>query len=174
MALALAPVACMSSYASDEVVAQDALKSAISELTAVVSNAKDKELVTLVDELDALLSKVTPDILARLEPLSDEQRMMIIGTLAQAPELVALMEASRTLEESKAAATLAPLVDGGNPAAAADVLPYGSKMKLIDIVANLTKIAIGLGVDKMGLQMASAMEEACEAESADYELDEEM
>lgn len=159
MALALAPVICMSSYASDEVAAQDALKGAISELTTVVSNAKDKELVTLIDELDALLAKVTPDILARLEPLSDEQRMMIIGSLAQAPELAALTQAAQTLEESKAAAALGPIVAGDNPAAAADVLPYASKMKLIDIVANLTKIAIGLGIDKMGLQMATAVEE---------------
>lgn len=164
MALALAPVVCMSSYASDEVVAQDALKGAITELTTVVSASKDKELVTLIDELDALLAKVTPDILAKLEPLSDEQRMMIIGSLAQAPELAALMEAAQTLNESKAAATLAPIVSRENPAAAADVLPIASKMKLIDIVANLTKIAIGLGADKMGLQMASAMEECGDCE----------
>lgn len=163
MALALAPVVCMSSYASDEVAAQDALKGAISELTTLVSTSKDKELVTLVDELDALLAKVTPDILAKLEPLTDEQRMMIIGSLAQAPELAALMEASQPLGESKAAATLAPIVSGENPAAAAELLPYASKIKLIDIVANLTKIAIGLGADKMGLQMATACDD-CESE----------
>lgn len=172
MALALAPVVCMSSYASDEVAAQDALKGAISELTTVVSGAKDKELVTLVDELDALLAKVTPDILAKLEPLSDEQRMMIIGSLAQAPELTALMEASQPLGESKAAATLAPILSGENPAAAAEVLPYASKIKLIDIVANLTKIAIGLGADKMGLQMANTYDD-CEPED-EYAPDEEM
>lgn len=169
MALALAPMVCMSSYATDEVVAQDALKGAITELTAVVSDSKAKELVTLIDELDALLSKVTPDILTKLEPLSDEQRMTIIGSLAQSPELAALMEASQTLNESKAAATLAPIVSGENPAAAADVLPYASKMKLIDIVANLTKIAIGLGADKLGLQMASA-EEECDDCAPDAEM----
>ncbi len=176
MALALAPVVCMSSYASDDVAAQDALKGALSELTTLVSASKDKELVTLVDELDALLAKVTPDILAKLEPLTDEQRMMIIGSIAQSPELVALMEASQSLEQSKTAATLAPILSGENPASAAVLLPYASKIKLIDIVANLTKIAIGLGADKMGLQMASAMEEEsgyCEPED-DCESEEEM
>lgn len=176
MALALAPVVCMSSYASDEVAAQDALKGVITELTTLVSGSKDKELVTLVDELDALLAKVTPDILAKLAPLNDEQRMMIIGSLAQAPELAALMEASQALNESKAAATLAPIISGENPAVATEVLPYASKIKLIDIVANLTKIAIGLGADKMGLQMATAMDEACDdCESEDTcESDDEM
>ncbi len=159
MALAFAPVVCMSSYASDEVAAQNALTSAITELTTVVSASKDKELVTLIDELDALLAKVTPDILVRLEPLNDEQRMLIIGSMAQSPELSALMETAQALPESKAAATLAPIVSGKNPTAAADVLPYASKIKLVDIAANLTKIAIGLGIDKMGLMMTSTMDE---------------
>ena len=159
MALAFAPVVCMSSYASDEVAAQDALISAITELTTVVSTSRDKELVTLVDELDALLTKVTPNILVKLEPLNDEQRMLIIGSMAQSPELTMLMEAAHALPESKAAATLAPILSGKNPAAAAEVLPYASKIKLVDIVSNLTKIAIGLGVDKMGLQMAVTMDE---------------
>lgn len=158
MALALAPAVCMNSYASDEVVAQDALKGAIVELTALAESAKDKELVTLVDELDALLSKATPDILAGLEPLTDEQRMLLLGSLAQAPELAKLVEAAQTLNESKAAATLMPLMMTENPAAAADVLPFASKMKVIDIIANLTKIAIGLGADKMGLQMAASVQ----------------
>lgn len=159
MALAFAPVVCMSSYASDEVAAQDALKGAITELTTFVSTSKSKDLVTLIDELDTFLSNVTPNILAKLEPLNDEQRMMIIGVIAQSPELAKLIEASNTLPESKAAATLAPIISGENPAAAAEMIPYTSKFKIIDIMANLTKIAIGLGADKMGLQMATTMDE---------------
>lgn len=163
MALALAPVVCMSSYASDEVTAQDVLKKAISELTALVSSSQDKELVTLIDELDAILTKVTPDILAKLEPLNDEHRTLIIGSLAQMPELTALVEASQSLRESKAAATLAPIVSGENPAAVAELLPLASKMKLVDIVSNLTKIAIGLGADKVGLLVATGGDD-CESD----------
>lgn len=168
LALAFAPVVCMSSYASEDVAAQDTLKGAIVELTSLAESAKDKELVTLVDELDALLAKVTPDILARLESLTDEQRMMLIGSLAQSPELAGLMEAVQLLGESKAAATLMPLMTSENAAAAADVLPFASKMKLVDIVANLTKMVIGLGVDKMGLQMTSCARD--EEEMMDVEI----
>ncbi len=159
MALALAPVVCMNAYATPETDAQETVKSAITELTTLVSNAGDKELVILVDELDALLAKVTPEILNKLEGLDDAGRMMLVSSLAQSPELAKLADAAAPLSNSKAATTLAPIVGGENPAAAADLLPYRSKMKLVDIVANITKIAIALGADKMAAAMAGADED---------------
>ena len=161
-ALLLAPMVCLTAYADNATTAQDTLKGAIVELTALTNSSKDKEPEPLIADIHALLTKVTPGILCALEPLTDEERMSVIGALSQSPELAALMQAAEPMGESKAAATLMPLVSGENPAAAADAISYGSKMQLIDIVANITKIAIGLGADKMAAMMSCGMEQECD------------
>ena len=161
-ALFLAPVVCMNVYADNATVAQDTLKSAIVELTELTNNSKDKELEPLVADIHALLAKVTPGILSALEPLTDEERMSVIGALSQSPELAALMQAVEPMSESKAAATLMPMVASENPAEAVNSISYACKMQLVDIVANITKIAIGLGADKMAAVMACGMEQECD------------
>ena len=160
-ALAIAPAFCMSVYADATTDATAALTGAVSELTPVVTNAKDKELVTLIDELHTVLTNVTPNILNKLEPLTEAERMQVIGAISASQELANLMVAAESLNESKAAATIMPVMMSESPTAAANLLPYGSKMKLIDIVANLTKIAVGLGADTMAAAMAEAAN-ACE------------
>lgn len=146
--LFLAPVVCLNVYADATAPAKDALKGTLTELTTLTASAQDKDLEQLITDLHTLLEKNTPGILAALEPLTDEQRMSVIGELAQAPELGELMLTAASLQESKAAASLLPLLAGDAPVDA-DVISYGAKMKVIDIVANLTKIAVGLGADKM-------------------------
>ncbi len=158
-ALALAPAVCMTAYADNATTAQDTLKGAIVELTELTKASTDKELEPLIAELHALLTKVTPGILTALEPLTDEERMSILGALSGSPELASLMQAATPMSESKAAAAIMPLMKSTNPTTAVDAVSYTAKMQLVDIVANLTKIAIGLGADKMVALMGSCDEE---------------
>lgn len=158
-ALALAPAICMTAYADNATTAQDTLKGAIVELTELTKASTDKELEPLIAELHALLTKVTPGILTALEPLTDEERMSILGALSSSPELASLMQAAAPMSESKAAAAIMPLMESSNPTTAVDAVSYTAKMQLVDIVANLTKIAIGLGADKMVAMMGSCVEE---------------
>lgn len=158
-ALALAPAICMTAYADNATTAQDTLKGAIVELTELTKASTDKELEPLIAELHALLTKVTPGILTALEPLTDEERMSILGALSGSPELASLMQAAAPMSESKAAAAIMPLMESSNPTTAVDAVSYTAKMQLVDIVANLTKIAIGLGADKMVAMMGSCVEE---------------
>lgn len=157
-ALAMAPAICMTAYADNATTAQDTLKGAIIELTELTKASTDKELEPLIADLHALLEKVTPGILTALEPLTDEERMSILGALSGSPELAALMQAAEPMGESKAAAAIMPMMGNNNPAAAVDSISYTAKMQLIDVVANLTKIAIGLGADKMAAMMGSCDE----------------
>lgn len=148
MALALAPMVCMTVQASPEVAAQDTIKAAITQLTARLNGAQDKDLPALISELDAQLSASTPAILQALEPLTNAQRAGVIQGLMTAPELQALATAAAPLSEGQAAAALMPAIAGdANPAELAATLPYKTKLQVIDVAANLLKICIGLGID---------------------------
>ncbi len=166
IALALAPVVCLTAQATPEATAQDTIKTALTQLTTRLSNAQDKDLPTLISELDAQLADSTPAILQALEPLNNEQRLSVIQGLMQATELSALMEASAPLAEGKAAATLMPAISGETPPTElAATLPYKTKLQIIDIAANLLKICIGLGVDDPaihGMFMPNDEPDSCE------------
>lgn len=166
IALALAPMACITAQATPEVAAQTTIKAAITNLTTQLADAKDKDLPTLISELDALLSRCTPEILTSLEPLTDEQRLAVITGLMQSPELGALMAAVEPLGESKAAATVMPAIGGEtDPASLAASMSLKTKLQAVDITANLLKIALGLGIDSPTVQGAffptSEEEEPC-------------
>ena len=146
--LALAPMACMTVQASPEVTAQDTIKAAITQLTTQLSGAQDKDLATLVADLDAVLSSCTPGILQALEPLTAEQRMNVMAAISEAAEMGALAEAAAPLSEGKAAAVVMPAIAGEeDPMALVNTLSYKTKIQLIDITANLLKISIALGLD---------------------------
>lgn len=148
MALALAPMVCMTVQASPEVAAQDTIKAALTQLTARLNGAQEKDLPTLIAELDAQLSASTPAILQALEPLTNAQRASVIQGLMAAPELQALAAAAAPLGEGQAAAAIMPAIAGdADPAELAASLPYKTKMQVIDVAANLLKICIGLGID---------------------------
>lgn len=165
IALALAPMVCITAQATPEEAAQTTIKAAITNLTTQLADAKNKDLPTLISELDALLSRSTPEILATLEPLTDEQRLAVITGLMQAPELSALMAAVESLNESKAAASVMPAIGGAtDPASFAASMPLKTKLQAVDITANLLKIALGLGIDSPTVQSAffpSCGEEEC-------------
>lgn len=155
IALALAPMVCITAQATPEEAAQTTIKAAISNLTTQLADAKDKDLPALISELDALLSRCTPEILTSLEPLTDEQRLTVITGLMQSPELGALMAAVEPLSESKAAATMLPAIGGeADPAGLAASIPLKTKLQAVDITANLLKIAFGLGIDSPTVQGA--------------------
>ncbi len=152
-AMALAPVVCMTAQATPEVAALDSIKAAMRNLTTVVSSAQDKDLPALVAELDAVLSAAVPGILTQLEPLTDEQRLSVIQGLMQAEELGQLVEGAAPLAEGKAAATLMPAIAGeADPVALSASLPFKTKVQVVDIAANLLKLAIGLGADSPAVQ----------------------
>lgn len=152
-ALAMAPVVCMTAQATPEVAALDSIKAAMSELTTLVSTSQDKDLPTLVADLDAVLAAAMPGILAQLEPLTDEQRMSVIQGMMQSEELSKLAEGAAPLSEGKAAATLMPAIAGeGDPVALSASLPFKTKIQVIDIASNLLKLTIGLGIDSPAVQ----------------------
>lgn len=162
-ALFLAPMVCMNVYADNTTVACDALKGAVVELTTVAQNAKDKDLEPLIGELHGVLNKTTPGILAALAPLTPEECGNVIGMLSEAPELGALMQAVQPLSEGKAAATVMPMIANEDAAAAAKTISTPAKLQLIDIIANLTKVAVALGADQMAAEMMSCGENTCGA-----------
>lgn len=151
--MALAPIACMSSWATPEAAATTAIQSALSEMTTLVNQSAQKDVPAIVSELDALLARTTPGILASLEPLTNEQRMAVIGNIMQAPEIGGLMESVGRLQESPAAAAITPIVDGdADPMTFAATQTLQTKVKVVDICANLLKIALGLGIDTPEVQ----------------------
>ncbi|MBR3902022.1 MAG: hypothetical protein IKJ29_00010 [Akkermansia sp.] len=172
-ALALAPVVCMTAQATPEVAALDSLKAAVRDLTTLVSSSQEKDLPTLVADLDTLLATAMPGILTQLEPLTDEQRLSVIQGIMQSEELGKLAEAAAPLCESKAAAPLMPALSGeGDPVALSASLPFKTKVQVVDIAANVLKLAIGLGVDSPAVQgmlgeMMGGGEEDCPSECAD-------
>lgn len=172
MALALAPMVCMTVQATPEVTAQDTIKAALTQLASRLDGAQDKDLPTLISELDAQLAASTPAILQALEPLTNEQRLNVIQGLMAAEELNALVTAAAPLSEGKAATTIMPALSGeADPAELASALPFKTKLQVIDIAANLLKICIGLGIDSPqihGMFMSSdddtmGEEEPCES-----------
>lgn len=154
--LFLAPMVCMNVYADNMTVAQDALKGAVVELTTVAQNSKDKDLAPLIGEVHAVLDKATPGILSALAALTDEERMNLIMGLGQMPELANLEAATQPLSESKAAATVMPLFAGSDATVAITSISTATKLQLIDIIANVTKIAVAMGVDIMAAPMINA------------------
>lgn len=161
------PALCMSVHATPETAAQDALKGAIVSLSDCAAASQDKDLPTLIADLNTLLANATPGILATLEPLTNEQKVTVIQAIMVSEEICKLAETSAPLSESKAAATVMPAVAGAaDPMALTAELSMQSKLQLIDIVANVAKIAIGLGVDTPAvLEIIMGGEEAaCPAE----------
>ena len=163
IALALAPMACMTVQASPEVTAQDTIKAAVTQLSTQLSGAQDKDLPTIVSEIASVLSSCTPGILQALEPLTNEQRMTVVSSLMASEEMNALAMAAAPLAEGKAAAEVMPAVSGeGDPMALVATLSSKTKIETVDIVANLLKIGIALGLDSPELLesfMGSADEE---------------
>lgn len=148
IALALAPMACMTVQASPEVTAQDTIKAAVTQLSTQLSGAQDKDLPTIVSEIASVLSSCTPGILQSLEPLTNEQRMTVVSSLMASEEMNALAMAAAPLAEGKAAAEVMPAVSGeGDPMALVATLSSKTKIETVDIVANLLKIGIALGLD---------------------------
>lgn len=153
--MALVPLAGMVAQATPEVDAQNTIKATMSSLATLMSSSQDKELPALIADLDSLLAGSTPGILTALEPLTDEQRVAVIMGLMQSPELGAVCEALAPLSESKAAAAVMPAIVGeADPASIPATLPYKTKLQVVDIAANLLKIAIGLGIDSPACQQA--------------------
>lgn len=164
IALALAPMACMTVQASPEVTAQDTIKAAVTQLSTQLSGAQDKDLPTIVSEIASVLSSCTPGILQSLEPLTNEQRMTVVSSLMASEEMNALAMAAAPLAEGKAAAEVMPAVSGeGDPMALVATLSSKTKIETVDIVANILKIGIALGLDSPELLqsfMGSGEEEA--------------
>ena len=155
LALALAPAVCMTAQANPEVAATTAIRATIGNLTTIIENSQTKDLPAFVSEVDALLSRATPEILSTLEPLTDEQRVAVITALMQAPELAQFMGSIEPLMASPAAGELMPAMSGQvDPAALAAAQPMKTKLQFIDICANLLKISIALGVDSPTVQAA--------------------
>ncbi len=155
LALALAPAVCMTAQANPEVTATTTIRAAIGNLASVASQSQTKDLPAVISEIDALLSRSTPEILSTLEPLTDEQRVAVITALMQAPEIAQLMGSLEPLMASPAAAELMPVMAGeADPAAMAAAQPMKTKLQFIDICANLLKISIALGVDSPTVQAA--------------------
>ncbi len=155
LALVLAPAVCMTAQANPEVAATTSIRAAIGHLAAVAADSQTKDLPTIISEIDALLSRSTPEILASLESLTDEQRVAVITALMQAPEIAQLMGSLEPLMASPAAAELMPVMAGeADPAAMAAAQPLKTKLQVIDICANLLKISIALGVDSPTVQAA--------------------
>ena len=163
IALALAPMACMTVQASPEVTAQDTIKAAVTQLSTQLSGAQDKDLPTIVSEIASILSSCTPGILQSLEPLTNEQRMTVVSSLMASEEMNALALAAAPLAEGKAAAEVMPAVSGeADPMALVSTLSSKTKIETVDIVANLLKIGIALGLDSPAMLesfMGSADEE---------------
>ena len=148
IALALAPVAGMTVQASPEVTAQDTIKAALTQLATQLSGSQEKDLPTIVAELDSLLTSCTPGILQALEPLTAEQRSTVLSSIMQSEEINALTASAAPLAEGKAAATVMPAVAGeGDPMTLVTSLTPQTKMQMVDITANLLKIGIALGLD---------------------------
>lgn len=172
IALFLAPAVCMNVYADNVTTAKTSLQGAMSELATLASNSQQKEIEQVINDLHALLARVTPGILTALEPLTNDERMVLISQLSSTPEFGAMVQAAAPLSQSKAVLTLAPIVNNEDAAGAVNVISYQGKMKLIDIVANLTKISIGLGADQMLATMASGCDDDDEYEDEDEAEDE--
>lgn len=169
IALALAPVACMTVQASPEVTAQDTIKAALTQLATQLSGSQEKDLPTIVAELDSLLASCTPGILQALEPLTAEQRSTVLSAIMQAEEINAFAAAAAPLAEGKAAATVMPAVAGeGDPMELVTSLATRTKIQIVDITANLLKIGLALGLDSPAI-LESFMGEAEEEIPADVE-----
>lgn len=152
----LAPLACMNAYADREAAAEEAMRGALVELSAVAQQAMHKELVPLIGELHAALHPKTEGILHALTALTPEERMVLIANISQSPEMAELIQAVAPLDKSKAAATIEPLMQGKDAAALAAILTTTAKLQLIDIMADLSKIAVALGADQMAAAMMKA------------------
>lgn len=147
-ALALAPMVCLTVQATPEDDAATAIKATMSNLTTLVKEGTQKDLPTLISELDSLLSRSTPHILTQLEPLTNEQRRNVITALYGSPEFMGLMEVAALLQQSQAANELMPVIDGIiDPHQYVAGMPLKTKLQVIDICANLLKISLGLGID---------------------------
>lgn len=160
------PALCMSVQATPETAAQDAIKGAIVNLSDCAAASSDKDLPTLISEVNTILTNVTPGILTALEPLTNEQKVTVIQAIMTSEEIGKLAEATAPLSESKAAATVMPAVAGeADPMSLTADMTMQTKLQVIDIVANIAKIAIGLGVDTPAvLEMFMGGEEDCPAE----------
>lgn len=154
--LTLVSALSLNSQAGDVATARQRIVGVAGELSSLMSGSRQKSLPLLIDEVHALMERETPELLRSLEPLSEEERMGLLVSLGASPEFARLSEALAELRQSKAAETLLPMVQNGSPAYAVQVLPYATKMKLIDIVAALAKVTVGLGGDRLAAVMYGA------------------
>lgn len=146
LAVAATSALVFTSCSSPEEKATDAVKDTLEDLTELVNENKDEDLETAIDELHSLLEKRTPQIISALEDLSDAERVTFINNVVNLPEVKTLTMTVMSAANSPVALSAAKLSD--DPAAADAVLPMESRMKLVDICANLAKIGVALRLER--------------------------
>lgn len=142
-----APAACVCSCTSSESVKTFAATEIISELASLIASHKDSDVSVAVNDLHSYLSRRTDFIIVAVKDMSDDDKMKLIQGIKQSEELKKLIEVIMSMEDGKLVKTYTE-ADDLNPEKIAGDLPFETKMQLIDIVADIAKISVALGVEK--------------------------
>ena len=142
LGFAVVPAIVLSSCSSPEESATADVVDCLDSLTELVHDVQDEDLTTAIDELHSFLEAETPGLVAALGDLDEAQKVTVINNVKQSPELAILIATIKGAQES-------PLVQATamtSPEKVAQQMSLDTKMKIVDIAANIAKITVALGV----------------------------
>lgn len=138
--------ACLYSCSAPEQVTQFAAKETISELTNLVAAHRDSDTATAVSSLHAFLADRTPIIIAAVKDMPVEEKIKLIQEIKQSAELKKLVETAMSISDGKLVKSYTEL-DDFEPEDIAGKLSFDTKIQLIEIVADIAKISVALGIE---------------------------
>lgn len=142
LSFAVVPALVLSSCSSPEESATADVVDCLSSLTELVKDVQTENLETAIDELHSFLESETPGLVAALGDLDEAQKVTVINNVKQSPELANLIAAINAAKASPLVLTTTMT----GPDKVAQQMSLDTKMKIVDIAANLVKITVALGV----------------------------
>ena len=142
MGFAVVPALVLSSCSTPEESATSEVVDCLSSLTELMVDVQDEDLATAIDELHSFLESETPGLVAALGDLDEAQKVTVINNVKQSPELAKLIATAGSLQNSPLVVSTAMV----GQEKLAKGMSLETKMKIVDIAANIAKITVALGV----------------------------
>ena len=153
VAFAAVPALVFTSCSSSEESATSAAKNVVEDLTELVKDNKSASVIDMVAALHEYVEEETPDLIAEFEDLTDAERAAVIVSVLKSDEGKKLLAEIEALSANESVAKVVGKAMSSGPEELSD-FPLETKLQVVDIAANVLKVAVTLGIDKKEVQKA--------------------
>lgn len=152
-AFAAVPALVISSCSPSVESTSDDVKDVLVEIAEILDDNKNESIEDIIDELNDYIADVTPDLVETIAELSPQDRAAVVASLKDCEEFKKFQTAAAGLQSNPQVMKIAGTAMMGDTSAVTEI-PLETKLQMVDIVANLVKIAVAFGPDNPEVQKA--------------------